>query len=410
MKLLSPHPFWPLQDGVPATFPRLERDLRCDVAILGGGITGALVAWHLADAGFDVAVFDAHAVAHASTAGSTSLLQYEIDEPLHRLARTFGETFATRCYRRCDAALAATERLVERLHLSCAYERKASLLLASTPAHVAALRREFVARRAAGLPVEWWSHATLARRSTLRHSAAILSAHGAQLDAYRFAHGLLRAAIARGARVFEHTAIRRPQIGRRGVELHTARGARVRAREVVVATGYAADAWLPRRTTRLNSTFALASEPMTNFHGWPQQRCLIWETRYPYVYLRTTADRRVIMGGYDEPFRDAAERDRLLPVKTAVLCRRFHQLFPAMPRLEVTTAWAGTFGETPHGLPLIGQHPRRPRLWFALGYGGNGVTFSVIAAEIIRSALLGQPDPDAPLFGFERKTLADRSR
>ena len=116
------------------------------------------------------------------------------------------------------------------------------------------------------------------------------------------------------------------------------------------------------------------------------------------------------MGGYDEPFRDAAERDRLLPVKTAALCRRFHQLFPAMPRLEVTTAWAGTFGETPHGLPLIGQHPRRPRLWFALGYGGNGVTFSVIAAEIIRSSLLGQPDPDAPLFGFERKTLADRSR
>jgi hypothetical protein len=70
--------------------------------------------------------------------------------------------------------------------------------------------------------------------------------------------------------------------------------------------------------------------------------------------------------------------------------------------VEVATAWAGTFGVSSDGLPFIGRHPGVPHTWFALGFGGNGTTFSVIAAEIIRNALLGRDDPDAALFSFER--------
>jgi glycine/D-amino acid oxidase-like deaminating enzyme len=57
---------------------------------------------------------------------------------------------------------------------------------------------------------------------------------------------------------------------------------------------------------------------------------------------------------------------------------------------------------TADGLPFIGQHPDVPHTWFALGFGGNGTTYSIIAAEIIREALLGGCDPDASLFGYER--------
>jgi glycine/D-amino acid oxidase-like deaminating enzyme len=65
-------------------------------------------------------------------------------------------------------------------------------------------------------------------------------------------------------------------------------------------------------------------------------------------------------------------------------------------------AWAGVFGETKDGLPYIGPHQQFPLGLFALGYGGNGITFSLIAAEIIRDALLGRSNPDAQLFGFDR--------
>jgi glycine/D-amino acid oxidase-like deaminating enzyme len=70
--------------------------------------------------------------------------------------------------------------------------------------------------------------------------------------------------------------------------------------------------------------------------------------------------------------------------------------------LEVAYAWAGTFGTTKDGLPYLGVHPRFPHTFFALGYGGNGITFSLMAAEILRDAFLGRKNHDARLFRFGR--------
>jgi glycine/D-amino acid oxidase-like deaminating enzyme len=402
MNLLSPTPFWPIRDGLLSNYPRLEGRVSCDVAILGAGVSGALAAVHLAESGLDTVVVDRRDVAHGSTAGSTSLLQYEIDEPLHRLAQRYGRDHAVRSYRRCRDAIDAIEHLVVRLHLHCGFERKRSLLLASGIAHVPRLQREFICRRDAGFAVAWWSREQLASKSSLPHPAAILSRDGGQIDAYRFTHGLLAAAQRAGARIFDRTEVNRTRFTAHGVELQIAGGARVRARHLVAATGYEADALLPEKITSLQSTYAIVSEPISEFRGWPADQCLIWETADPYVYLRTTEDRRVILGGYDEAFKNPIERDRLLGAKTAALKRRFRQLFPDIA-MEVAYSWAGTFGKTIDGLPYIGRHPKVPHTWFALGYGGNGITFSLIAAESIREQILGRPSSDSALFGFERK-------
>lgn len=402
MKLLSPRPFWPVKDGLPASYPPLDDDAVCDVAIVGGGITGAFVAWHLAAAGLEPLVLDRREAAHGSTAGSTSLLQYEIDEPLHRLMRSFGPERAVRSYRRCRDAIAAIERLVRQLRLDCGFERRASLLLASNRSHLPRLRREFDARRAAGFAVDWWPRTRLARTSTLPQPAAILSRDAAQVDAYRLTYGLLTAAQGAGARVHDRTAVTHTRFHPRGVELRTGRGARVRARWLVIAAGYEAGAFLPEKVSALHSTYAIVSEPVAGFPGWPADRCLIWETARPYAYLRTTPEGRIMIGGYDEPFRNPALRDRLLGAKSAALLRRFRQLFPRIP-FELACAWAGTFAETAHGLPFIGCHPRVPRTWFALGYGGNGITYSLLAAELIRDQILGRSNSDAELFGFDRQ-------
>jgi glycine/D-amino acid oxidase-like deaminating enzyme len=138
------------------------------------------------------------------------------------------------------------------------------------------------------------------------------------------------------------------------------------------------------------------------FPGWPEGEPVIWDTADPYIYLRTTPDRRIIMGGYDEPFRDPGKRDQLLTTKAALLQRRFRQLFPRIP-FELATAWAGTFGKTNDGLPFIGEYPGIPRTWFALGYGGNGITYSVIAAQLLRDRLTEGVSLDADLYGFNRK-------
>lgn len=403
MDLLSPRPFWPMRDGLPAAFPPLAVSTTCDVAIIGGGISGALIAVALVDAGLEVVLLDRREVGHGSTAGNTGLMLYETDVMLHRLVRRFGRTPAERAWRRCHAAIDALERNVRRSRIACGFERKTSFYVAAAAEHVPRLRREFAARSAGGFEAAWWPRRRIASASTLPHAAAIASPGAAQVDAYRLAYGLLLAAQRASARIHDRTTVTRRRIRRTGVELATSRGGRVRARHLVVATGYEAEAFLPRRYGALHSTFALVSEPVADgaFPGWPAERALIWDTGDPYLYLRTTGDGRAMIGGGDEPFREPGERDRLLGAKAAMLQRRLGKFFPQIS-FERATAWAGTFGVTDDGLPYIGRHRGIPHTWFALGFGGNGTTFSVIAAEIIREGILGRRDPDAELFGFER--------
>ena len=126
---------------------------------------------------------------------------------------------------------------------------------------------------------------------------------------------------------------------------------------------------------------------------------MIWEASEPYLYLRTTTDGRVVCGGEDEEFSDEAARDALLPRKTATLKRKLGRLIRDADT-TVEFAWTGSFGSSATGLPRIGRIPRMPCCWAALGYGGNGMTYSRVAADVISTALTGKTDADADLYDF----------
>ncbi|WP_309163782.1 FAD-binding oxidoreductase [Pelagibacterium sp. H642] len=119
----------------------------------------------------------------------------------------------------------------------------------------------------------------------------------------------------------------------------------------------------------------------------------------PYLYLRTTHDGRIICGGEDESFGDEDRRDRLIGEKSKRLSEKLANL---LPRIDSSPefAWAGSFGTTVTGLPLIGPLPRRPRIFALMGYGGNSITFARIAAELITTAIGGGLDTDADIFAL----------
>jgi glycine/D-amino acid oxidase-like deaminating enzyme len=106
------------------------------------------------------------------------------------------------------------------------------------------------------------------------------------------------------------------------------------------------------------------------------------------------------VGGRDECFSNSEKRDELVPKKRKQLKDDFAKLFPHIA-FHTDFAWAGTFGETKDGLPYIGSF-NHPRTLFAMGYGGNGITFSVAAADILHDAIMGKKNKDAGIFGFER--------
>ncbi|CAN5662410.1 FAD-dependent oxidoreductase [soil metagenome] len=400
MDLISPTPFWPLKDGLQGIYPPLRGNLTCDVVVLGGGISGALVAERLSREGLDVVVLDKRHVGAGSTSASTALLQYEIDTPLIELTKMYGQADAERAYWLCHESIDAIEALVKSLGLEEIFQRKPSVYLASRRGDVKFLEQEGAARRAAGIEVDFVDKAEVARRFSFEREGALVSKQAAQLDCYIFAHALLARAVIQGARIFDRTIVEKQEPGERGVRLTTDRGFVVTAGHAIFAGGYESQEFLPQKLVNLKSTYAFASEPLEEFPGWWKQ-CLIWETAKPYMYLRTTDDGRALMGGEDDDFWNPLRRDALVDRKTDKLAKKFGEMFPQI-ELDVAYRWAGTFGETKDGLAYIGSVRQMPRCYFVLGFGGNGITYSAIAADIMRDELLGKINPDARLFRFDR--------
>jgi glycine/D-amino acid oxidase-like deaminating enzyme len=400
MNLTSGHPFWSVRNGLPTNYPSLQRHVVCEAVVIGGGITGALVAVHLAEAGVQTLLIDKRDIGTGSTSASTALLQYEIDVPLRELIQKVGPTAATRSYRLCREAIGKLEKLVMRLKIECGFERKPSLFLARHAREIPDLREEFQLRRKMGLELQLIDSAAIEKRFPFSRPAALFSKDGGQVDPHRLTHGLLAAGRRAGLEVCDRTEMQRLEQTRRGVRITTKNGFHITARRAVIAAGFESKALLQGEAGTLLSTYALISEPLPKIAQWHRQ-CLIWESGSPYLYLRTTAEGRVIVGGEDENFVNPKQRDALISQKTRTLVKKFARLFPDTP-LEVAYAWAGTFGTTKDGLPYLGVHPRFPHTFFALGYGGNGITFSLIAAEIIRDGFIGRKNRDARLFRFGR--------
>ena len=213
-------------------------------------------------------------------------------------------------------------------------------------------------------------------------------------------HALFQDALKSGAKIFDKTEIKEIRHEKRSVNLQTANGFNIKAKKLIIACGYESVNYLPVHLVRLHSTYALASEPLPDNKIW-YKNCLIWETARPYLYMRTTNDNRIIVGGKDETFYSPRKRDKLLKRKTGEIADSFARKFPEI-ELYPDYSWAGTFGETEDGLPYIGKIKQLPDTIFALGFGGNGITFSQIAAEIIRDEAIGKPNKDAKIFAFER--------
>jgi len=238
MKLTSSHPFWSVNNGLPANYPSLQRDVSCDAVVIGGGITGALVAIHLAEAGVKTLVLDKRDIGTGSTSASTALLQYEIDVSLRELIKKIGPVAATRSYQLCRDAISKLEELAVRFKIDCGFERKPSLFLSRHPRELDEFREEFQLRRKMGIEVEFYDATAVRARFSFSRPAALFSKEGGQVDPHRLTHGLLAAGQRAGLEVYDRTKMTRLDETRRGVRITTHNGCRITARRAVIAAGF----------------------------------------------------------------------------------------------------------------------------------------------------------------------------
>ena len=374
---------------------RLERE-SCDVAVVGAGISGALVALKLTEQGHDVVIVDRREPGRGSTLASTAMIQFELDTPLTELSDRIGAKNAARAWRRSFEAVKTLGNVIGRHGFSCGWKPRDALYLAGNEAGARALKTEAEERARIGLPSRFLDKHELASEFGMDRTGAILSGGAAEVNPAQLAAACLRKAQHFGARIYACHDIVRATPTKEGVDLETGEGAVISARRAVFTTGYEIMPGLPRSKFDIVSTWAMATKPIPAKAFWPT-RCLVWEASDPYLYMRTTADNRILVGGEDSGLNDADRRQAAIPNKSQRLLEKLRTLLPGR-ELEIDYAWAGAFADSPTGLPYFSELEDLPHCYAVLGCGGNGITFSVIAAEVVEHWLKARRDPDAELF------------
>jgi glycine/D-amino acid oxidase-like deaminating enzyme len=387
----------------PVSYPTpMERGeiVHADIVIVGAGITGAFLAERFTREGRSVAVVDRHAPATGSTLASTAMLLWELDASLLELEERFGFARAGRIAGICRQQVAGIAGMVKQFGIACDFAWRPSLYLSGNKLDREQLREEKRLRDRLGLEGQYLDAEALDACGIIGEGA-LLHQGSAEADPVKLALGLLAVAVMRGARVITPAKALGYETTLEGVVVETDCGV-VRAGSLVLASGYEMPDFVPADRHRLASSWALASAPLER-PPWPNG-ALIWEASEPYLYMRTAADGRVIVGGEDESVATASRREELTGQKVERLLAVAAARCPAIAGLRPQFAWSGYFGETEDSLPLIGQVPGRPNCFAAYGYGGNGMTFSALAADLLAAELSGVPSADAALFDLNRES------
>jgi len=262
------------------------------------------------------------------------------------------------------------------------------------------LYREFGFRLKNGFRVNWLEKKEVEELYGIDSYGGILSEDGGVVNPYALTQNLLEYVQRKDFRIFEKTEATSIQHDGEHILVHTHTGHRIKAKHVVVACGHESINYLPKQVTEAFASYSIATEPLSEGSEWFQQS-LIWETGKPYMHLRMTNDRRIIISGKDDAFHGISSRDAKVKKKTEKLMQEFTQRFPKLGAKPEFT-WASTYLSATVGLPYIGSVPELPNVYFSVGLGSNGTNFNVLAAQIIRYLIKGKDPKDSEIFAFDR--------
>lgn len=379
-------------------FHTAERQEKYDVAIIGGGMSGALCSFVLSRENYSIVLIEQEHVGSGSTAANTGLLQFSNDIMLHELIEKIGEQQAVAFYRSCKKALQQLREVSERAPIDVQFHTRDSLYYASTEEDVERLKKEYETLRNNGFPVEFWRSEDIEAHFPFSQLAAIVTRGDAEVNPLRLCVGAIQYAYEKGMDIFEKTEVLKINDTNKGSIIQTTNGDFL-ARTVVVTTGYAPTPEIIIPQKDLKISYAVATEEIEDLSFW-HNRMMIWETKHPYLYMRLTDDQRIVAGGLDqntEQLPSAEEMEKSFKK----LQKELKELFPQQ-KITFAYEWAAVFGESKDELPVIGRHPDEPNVYYLIGLGGNGTIYSMLGAYLIRDEVVGKTNINESILEIER--------
>jgi gamma-glutamylputrescine oxidase len=421
--LIDPYWQWSRPTLLPPLPPLPPGRHAVDVAIIGAGLAGLSVAFHLLrrHPGRRVLVLEAATIGGGASARSTGMLSPGVGQSLPALVRRLGASAATDLYTQTLAAVRDTSRLIAEEAIDCDLHLGGQLIYARRPSERRRLAVQARLMEKLGLAdsVEVLDDRALAARLQLAECAltntqspqpaagpaALRFPTAGVLDPLRLLVGLCERVLARGGAVHEGTRVLDIADAAPGgaVCLRVPDG-EVLAQQVVVATaGFAPQlGLLPGRLLPVQLQ-ALVTSPLSDSAlaqlGW-RDRDGVLDARRLFNYFRLTADRRIVFGGGRPRYGwgDTDRSDRDLGGALQRLRAEFFTVFPSPLGVQPVGGWSGTIGYVLDALPIIGRVPGRPRIVQAVGWCGHGVALATACGPWVVDLLDEKTPPAQPWF------------
>jgi glycine/D-amino acid oxidase-like deaminating enzyme len=385
------------------SFPRLRTQLETRVVVVGGGLTGAATAWSLAAARVPVVLLEADTVCAGATGGAIGLIREDADASFMAHASAHGLRAARAMWQALRRASLDFPSALRRIGIKSEAVPQDLLTVPGLAGDLRLLRREYDARRAAGLEPRWVTAASLRREAALETAGAIKTSATA-FDPYRAGIGLIASAVTRGAHVFERSPVARVRTGRHDVTVTTAAGSVTAETVVIAGASSIADLRPLRRHLQFRDGYGVVTAPLSaavRRQVGSRKSALRIDGDVPR-FVRWLGEDRVFVSGADQPAVPAQSRDRAIVQRTGQLMYELSLTYPAISGTPAEWGWSFRFDDTVDGLPYIGTHRNFPRYLFALGMGRHGAAVAWLAARILLRHVLGAPAKGDELFAFAR--------
>ncbi|NLC65967.1 MAG: FAD-dependent oxidoreductase [Clostridium sp.] len=384
MDLYKGELYWNKTMKTEFNFEKLNENISSDVLIVGGGMSGSLCAYVLSSNGFNVTVMDKGKIGRGSSSANTGLLQYSSDKRISEFSDDIGEDKAVLFYKMCLEAMGKLTGIVDKLEDETDYIKRESINYASKKEDENLLLKDYEILKRYNFPVEFLDNQKLKSEYKIDKVAALRTFNDAEVNPFKLIQALTKMNLRQGVKYYENTEINLDDFSDN--KAVTKEGKEIKFKNLILATGYAKVYPVIENKCNRYITYAFCSKPVKK-ELW-KNNAMIWETKMPYLYFRSTKDNRIIAGGLDEKLNSSDYNNDKIKSKTKEIARQIKKLFPNL-NIEIEFEWAALFFGSKDGLPFIGRDPNNSNIYYLLGYEGNGTCYSAAGAYILNDIIKG---------------------
>lgn len=378
------------------TYPKITSDKNCDVVIIGGGISGCLTCYYLSQYNINCILLEKNSIGSGNTRANSGLLKSTLNTNISKLISLIGKKKAARIYKLCQKSVDDIENILYNLNNQCNFEKRNMLYLCSNSKYKSTMIKDHEVLKNLSFDVKFMNQEEIEKKFPFTAPCAIYSKNCAQLDPLKFCHILLKRCLKKNAKIYENTGLLNFDYYTNNIKIKTNNNFYIKCKKIIFASGVSSYNLLKNNFSfNLHTSYSIVTSQIKNLEKW-LSKSVVLEANYPYLFLRSTPDNRILIGGLDN--NNQFNSIKTLDEKTLIIKENLKSMLPNVDDFNINFKWASTFVENDNNLPVIGKYYKYPNCYFNLNSGKNGILFSIIGAQIIKDLILYNNTPDEEIF------------